>query len=202
LRPIVPLAEAAGLATLVRAPGSAAHLISRPLDLGATGIVVPMVESSEQARAAAAAARYPPAGRRGVGVVDLAEGETLGAALERIAARTVVAVQIETVAGLEQVEAIAAVPGVDLLLVGGVDLTVSLGIPGDIEHGRYTDALRTIAGACARHGKVAGTMVLDPTSSPALVELGYGCLVYGNDLLAYERGLRAGIERIRALASR
>jgi hypothetical protein len=109
----------------------------------------PMVDTPNEAKEIVAAAKYPPAGKRGFAVlyVDEHEGDVEGY-MRRANEEVAVVVMIETATGLENVEAIAQVPGVDVLWVGHYDLTASLGIPGDFENPTYIEALESIVKAC------------------------------------------------------
>lgn len=122
---LVRTLESAGVAVLVRVARNAPELIGRALDAGADGVVVPLVESADQAREAVAATRYPPTGARSFGPLRSA---ALGATDPATAdADIVLAVMIETIAGRDHAHEIAAVPGVDAVLVGPVDLALSAG---------------------------------------------------------------------------
>jgi 2-dehydro-3-deoxyglucarate aldolase/4-hydroxy-2-oxoheptanedioate aldolase len=197
----VALAGGRGLdvVPLVRVATLDRHAIGGALDAGARGVVVPMIGSVAEAEAAVAWARYPPAGRRGFGLLLADEHEDdvagyLAAANGEIA----VAVQIETAAGLDAVEAIAAVDGVDVLWVGQYDLTASLGIPGDFSHPRFEAALERVVAACRRHGKAAAMSSDSAAELTALAGRGFRCLAYGHDVVVYARALQSGIAEVRA----
>lgn len=121
------------LVPMVRVPRNEYHFIARALDLGALGVMVPMVSTVAEAAHVVACTRYPPAGRRGAAfgfAHDDYQGGEVTAKIAALHARTLVITQIETKEGLGNVDAIAAVPGVDALWVGHFDLTNFLGIPG------------------------------------------------------------------------
>ena len=126
IRLLLATTRAAEVIPMVRVPASDDHLLARPLDLGALGIMVPMVETADQAQQIAAAVRYPPVGRRGAafGVAhdDYAGGD-LTAKMASANAELFLIAQIETAAGLANVEAIAATAGIDCLWIGHFDLT-------------------------------------------------------------------------------
>jgi len=148
----------------VRVPATDYHFIAHALDAGATGIMVPMVETAEQAEFIVSCTRYPPAGRRGAAFGFAHDDYTGGDVAAKIAAadaRTLVMALIETERGAANVEAIAAVPGIDVLWLGHFDLTSFMGIPGQFTHPRYLAAVDAIVAAARRHGKAAG--VLAPT---------------------------------------
>lgn len=209
LRTLLAASRAADCVPMVRVPAAQGHFISRVLDLGAMGIMVPMVESEEQARTIADAARYPPQGRRGtcfgIGHDDYRDGD-IAETMRSANAEVLVIAQIETVKGLEAADRIAALAGIDVLWVGHFDLTTSMGIPGQFDHPRYRDALRAVVAACERHGKGAGFMVASPEQAAEYAALGFRVLMYWADLWIYRAALKAGVgaarERVQGLPRR
>ena len=189
------------LVPLVRVPATEYHFVARVLDAGAMGVMVPMVESAEQAARIVSFTRYPPEGRRGAafGVaphddfVAAAVADTMAAAHER----TLVICLVETEAGIENVDAIAAVHGVDVVWLGHFDLTNFLGIPAQFEHQRYKDAVDALVAACNRHGKAAGFMAADDRWALDYRARGFRCLAYGVDVLLLQRALAEGIARLK-----
>lgn len=124
---LLATAHAAGLATLVRPWGEDAGLIGKALDMGASGVMVPHVDSAERARAVVAQSRYAPPGSRGL--CPLTKYDSLREPLRSLNDATYVVVQIEGRAAIERIGAIAAVPGIDAVFVGPYDLAMSLGVP-------------------------------------------------------------------------
>lgn len=184
-----------GVAPMVRVPRGEYHFLARALDVGAQGVMIPMVESEAQARAIAEATRYPPAGRRGAAFGFAHDDYTSGAPLDKMKAadaRNVVIAQIETERGLESVEAIAAVPGIDVLWLGHFDLTNFLGIPGAFDHPRFESAMRRIVQAARAHKKGLGFMASDEAWVGRMKAQGFNMLATGTDqglLLAATRKL-------------
>ncbi len=137
--------------------------IARFLDAGVGGIVVPMVNCAEQARAAVDAAKYPPEGRRGFGYN---RANNYGVDFDDYAANAngsiAVIVQIEHIEGVENIDQILDVEGIDGVFVGPYDLTGSMGIVGQMDHPRMADALRRIITACREHNVPAGLHVVQP----------------------------------------
>ncbi len=161
LSDLFAVARAAGLVGMVRVPELSRSAVSRILDCGAQGIMVPMVESVEQAQALAAWAKFAPLGQRGLGSAgghtDYASvGARVPAFMERANRETLTIAQIETAAGVEQAARIAAVEGLDALLIGPNDLAVSLGRPGDTLGGEVGKAIERVAAAARSRGKVLG----------------------------------------------
>jgi 2-keto-3-deoxy-L-rhamnonate aldolase RhmA len=106
--------------------------------------------------------------------------------------------QIETAAGVEHVDEIAALDGIDVLWIGHFDLTNSLGIPGDFEHPDYLGAVERVLEGCRKHGKAAGFMVGSPEEGQAKLAQGFRCLAYWGDLWIYQSALRRGLDQIRS----
>ena len=153
IRPLLAAGGAQDLEMLVRVQGSARHLISPALDLGARGVMVPMVDDAIEAERVVQAARFAPDGSRGFGLLypDQLEGG-VDAAMRAADEATLVILQIETEAGLDHVEEIAATPGVDVLWVGQFDLSIALGVPGAFDDARVTQAEDRVLAACAAAG--------------------------------------------------
>ncbi len=200
IRALLAAARGVEVVPMVRVPATQYHFIARVLDMGAMGIMVPMVESEEQARQLVRFAKYPPLGRRGTafGVAhdDYRDGDLL-AKIRSANQEQLLIAQIETVAGMENLERIAAVDGIDVLWVGHFDLTTSMGIPGEFTHPRYREAIQQILEACRRHGKAPGFMVASGDEGRALLAQGFRCLAYWGDLWLYKQALRQGISALR-----
>ena len=144
---------------LVRLGSHDAYIANRLLDAGALGVIAPHVESADEARAIVAACRFAPHGARSVSHhYPHFSYRSIDAASARAAlnAATTVAVMLESPQAIEQAEAIAAVPGVDIVHVGAVDLCDALGIPNRIDDPRVMECFERVIDACRRHGKVAG----------------------------------------------
>jgi len=181
-----------GPAPFVRVGNVDQYLIKQALDSGAQGVLVPLVSSEAQARAAVSFAKYPPAGVRGIAAAPASRyGVNLAKYLRSANAETLVGVQIETVEALEHLDAIAAVDGVDLLFVGPQDLTLNLGLLDDRKHPKVREAMGRVADACRRHGKVAGTLVVDPEERRTAVELGYRFISLASDIRLLLNGARS-----------
>jgi 2-dehydro-3-deoxyglucarate aldolase/4-hydroxy-2-oxoheptanedioate aldolase len=192
--PIVPM---------VRVPATEYHFIARLLDAGAMGIMVPMVETPEQAARIVACTRYPPSGVRGAafGVAahdDYVGGASVAATIAAAHERTLVICLVETVKGIENVDAIAAVPDVDVCWLGHFDLTNFMGIPGQFDHPRYLGAVDDLVAACSRHGKAAGIMAIDEKWARAYRRKGFRIVAYGLDVTLLRSALASGLAALRA----
>ncbi len=143
-----------------------------------------------------ASAKYPPVGRRGAAFGVAHDDYGGGDIVERIRtanSETHLIAQIETAAGVENAEAIAAVDGIDVLWIGHFDLTNSLGIPGQFDHPRFKAALDTVLAACRKHNKVPGFMAGGIDDGKALLDQGFRMLAYGGDLWLYQNAVRDGV---------
>ena len=170
---------------MVRVPKGEYAWLARALDLGARGVMIPMVESADQARSIVQACRYPPVGRRGAGF-GFAQCDYLGGDVGqkvRIAnERTMVVAQIETERGLAAVEEIAAVDGIDVLWVGHFDLSNFMGMPAQFDNPTFLQAMQHVADVARRHGKAAGFMATDPAWVDRAKAMGYTMLAVGTDV--------------------
>jgi 2-dehydro-3-deoxyglucarate aldolase/4-hydroxy-2-oxoheptanedioate aldolase len=194
--------RAADLVPLVRVPATQYHLLSGPLDTGAMGLMVPMVETGDQAQMIVRSAKYPPEGARGTAFSlahdDFAEGGDIVETMRSANAETLLIAQIETATGVEHADAIAAVDGIDVLWIGHFDLTASLGIPGQFSHQDYLRAVDRVLAACARHGKAPGIMAADVETARAHLEQGFRAIAYSRDALLFAHALRDGLAAIRS----
>ena len=192
--------EAGGDAMPLVRPQSGERIrIGRALDLGAAGIMVPRLDSADQAREAVTFLRYPPAGIRGV--ATRARGAGLGAVshadVQRLNDRVLGIIQIESVGGLRDADAIAAIDGVDVLFVGPADLSHSLGIPGRFDSPEYQSALEQVVAACRAHGKAAGILVYDTAVVPRHLELGFTFVGIGADAAFVADGAKRFLTEVR-----
>ena len=172
---------------MVRVPSNTPEYISRVLDGGALGVIAPHIGSAEQARAVVKAAKFPPLGERGAGgglphlqyrSFPIAEAN---AALNDA---TMVIVQFESADAVDQADEIAAVEGVDMVLIGVNDMLASLGLAGQYEHGKVRDAYARTIAACRKHGKHVGVGGLStrPKLAAEFVRLGARLVSTGTDI--------------------
>ena len=195
LAAMVAILGPAGPTPLVRVGNVDQYLVKQALDAGARGVLVPLVSTEAQARAAVAFAKYPPEGVRGAAAAAGSRyGRDLPEYLRSANAETLVGVQIETKESLDNLEAIAGVPGLDLLFVGPQDLALSLGLAGDRKNPKLRSAMRTVVDACERFGKIPGTLAADREEKAAVSELGFRFVSLASDvrfLLDGAAGFRA-----------
>jgi 2-keto-3-deoxy-L-rhamnonate aldolase RhmA len=184
LKPQFALCRALGVTPLVRVPATEYHFVARALDCGAMGVMVPLVDTAEQAQRIVSFTRYPPKGRRGAAFGFAHDDYQGGDVVEKMRAiheRTLVICMIETRSGLDNVEAIAAVDGVDVLWLGHFDLTNFLGIPGQFSHPQYREAVKRIVAAAHKNGKSAGYMAASVELGREYLAAGYRMIATGTD---------------------
>ncbi len=184
---------------LVRVPANQYHFVSRVLDMGALGVMVPMVESAEQARDIVRWTRYPPQGRRGAVLGGAHDDYSGGDARTKLAAaneRCFVMLQVETEVGVQNVEAIAAVEGVDSIYIGFLDLSNFLGVPGNLRDARYLAAVDRIAAAASANRKVLGTLAPSVEFAREYLARGFRMICFGTDAGLMQAALS---ERLRAM---
>ena len=201
IRTLIATTRSAEIVPMVRVSATQYHLLSRPLDAGAMGLMVPMVETDAQARLIVESAKYPPLGRRGAGFSlahdDYAGGD-VAAKMASANEEGFLIAQIETALGVENVEAIAAIEGIDCLWIGHFDLTLSLGIPAQFDHPRFHAAVDRVLDACAKHGKTPGIMGGTVEASIEWIDRGFRAIAYSGDLWIYQAALADGIARLNA----
>jgi 2-dehydro-3-deoxyglucarate aldolase/4-hydroxy-2-oxoheptanedioate aldolase len=199
IRMLMATSRLADLVPMVRVPALQYHFIARVLDLGAMGVVVPLVADAAQARSIAESAKYPPAGRRGLAFAiahdDYRVGD-LAVGMQQANDEILVIAQIETAGAVENVEAIADVEGIDALWIGQYDLTASLGIPGRFDHPDFHGATRRVVAACRRSGKIAVLSSGDVETLRGGPADGYRMLVYLADVWIYQEALRRGLAAV------
>ncbi len=192
--------EAADLPAIVRVPSNEYHHIARTLDVGAEGIMVPMVGTAAEARHIVQSMKYTPRGNRGVALQVAHDRYRPGVVTEKLAdanLRTTLFCQIETAEGVENAEAIAEVPGVDCLWVGHFDLSASLGVPGQFESKKFLDAINRIVHAARRHGKSLGRLVPNIETGADYYRRGFSFICYSGDVWVLHDALAAAVGKLR-----
>lgn len=176
------------IACLVRVPGHDETPVKQALDLGADGIIVPQINTAEQAREAVAMARYAPLGRRGVGLARAhGYGRRFGEYLESANDEITVVVQAEHIEAVANIDEIAAVEGVDAVLVGPFDLSASLGKTGQLDDPEVVSAIAAVTAACLSAGKPLGIFGVDAAAVRAHRDAGYTLIAAGIDTLLLGR---------------
>ncbi len=192
--------DACGVVPLVRVTSNNPDSIKRAMDAGAAGVIVPMVNSTEDARRAVASVKYPPLGKRGVG---LARANDYGMAFDQYKKEnnknSLVIIQIEHVDALDEIEEIFSVPGVDAYMVGPYDLSGSLGHPGEFSHPLMKKALTQIRQAGKKMKVPAGFHIVhpDPKAVSQRLREGFSFIAYGVDMIFLATSARDGLKQIK-----
>lgn len=196
--------SATTIAPFVRVAEIAYHLLARTMDSGALGVMVPNVKNADEARAIVDAVKYAPLGKRGIGLGGALTGyrgvnpaEFLTYSNEN----TTVICQIESVEGIENLEAIATTPGVDVLWVGHFDLTQSMGIPGQFHDRRFIDNLKRVVEACNRHNIGAGIQPGSIEQAREWLETGFNVISYSTEMAVYLTAMTQAVQQVRSLAT-
>jgi 4-hydroxy-2-oxoheptanedioate aldolase len=177
-------------------------LVKQVLDLGVSGIMVPYVQNADEARRAVAAMRYPPAGIRGVAVMNRACGFGPGfdEYFKTASSNLVTILQIENAEAIKNIDEIAAVDGADVLFIGPMDLSVGLGIPQQWTHPDLRAALKKVVNACRRAGKTAGMILMNEDQIEQALADGFTMLSYSSDSAVVVKGLKSVANSFRKYA--
>ena len=172
---IIAAAQAGGVVCLPRVASHNGEQIKRLLDSGADGVIVPNVSTRAQVEQLIAWCKYPPLGARSYGI---ARAQGYGMAFDTYVSqwneRSTLLIQIESVAGVEAIDALLGFEAVDGVMIGPYDISGSMGIPGQLEHPRVAEACGRVIEACQRHRKACGTQVIEPTEASVVAALGTG----------------------------
>jgi 2-keto-3-deoxy-L-rhamnonate aldolase RhmA len=192
--------EAAGVAVIVRVPALEPDMLARACDMGAEGLIAPMISTAEQAKAMVEAIKYYPQGKRGVGLGlahDNYRVAPVGQALSAANDRTTIFCLIETAEGARNADAIAATADVDGLWVGHFDLSVSLGIPGQFEHPDFRKAMEGIIAAAKKYDLALGRLVPNVEQGIGFYKQGFDFCCYSGDVWLLRDALAAAVQDIR-----
>jgi 4-hydroxy-2-oxoheptanedioate aldolase len=188
-------AEGRGLVPFTRVPANETWLISKSLDAGAQGVIVPLVNTRAEAAAAVAACRYPPKGIRSYGPI---RSSVISAArdMETLGDAVLCFVMVETREALNNIEDIASTPGLDGIYIGPADLALGLGLPPDLDktEPEHVAAVEKIRAACARHGIVAGIQCASGKFGRDYAERGFGLITIAKDSALLQAGARKEIQ--------
>ena len=162
---ICRISNMVGLCPIVRVADLQYSLVARALDCGAQGIIFPRVESPELLERAASWTRFPPVGVRGYGLMAVHtdyEALSFNQVIEHVNANTLVVLQIETRRAVEAREELLAVAGIDAVMMGPADLSISLGVPGEFQHPKMVEAMEAVRDTCNRRAIAPGTQTRTP----------------------------------------
>jgi 2-keto-3-deoxy-L-rhamnonate aldolase RhmA len=198
------LCRGLGLVPLARVPACEYTYIARALDAGAMGIMVPMVKTAAEAEFIVSCTRYPPTGRRGAAfgfAHDDYEGGDVAEKIRLANERTLTICLIETPEAIDNIDAIAAVPGVDVLWLGHFDLTNFMGIPAQFEHPLYLKAVDKMVAAAKKHNKILASMTASEAWSRDYWAKGFRLFAAGVDVHLMQSALRASLQPLHELAA-
>jgi len=198
---LIRVARAIDFPIFFRISRTVGQMLSRLLDIGATGLIVPHIETAVQAQEVVDWAKYPPVGKRGrAGGVGLEDYERwpLPEALERHDAYTMVAVQIESKLGVDNCNEIFAVEGVEACFVGPADLSLSLGLPGQREHPDVVAAIHTVFAAAQANGVAPGIHMGDADQLRYWMAQGGLFMAYSSDISMITQASTQALAQLRA----
>lgn len=194
-------AHDAGISPIARVPSGDHALACRLLDGGSLGIVMPHVDSAEEARALVSACRYPPLGKRSLaGSLPQIGFKSMNAAeaMRQVDCLVALFPMIESLQGASSCDAIASTAGISGLLIGAGDLAIDLGVPGDVAHARVLEVIQDCIKACRTHGKWVGIGgIADMAVLKRYVDMGLDFALVGNDLAILMAGVSSRITELR-----
>jgi len=192
--------KAAGIVPMVRVPDLRMAPLSRVLDLGAMGVMIPRVETRAEMEDCVAALKYPPVGRRGVALgVAHDSYRAQGPSYFPQANEDVMVIAIlETVKAYENLHPIISVPGLDVAWMGHYDLTTSMGIPAQFDHPRFLDAMDSLVSVSKRYGVAAGFLPPTPAETIRWIKKGFRAISMGSDIGIFVNGLKNFKETVEA----
>jgi 2-keto-3-deoxy-L-rhamnonate aldolase RhmA len=192
--------EAADLPAIVRVPSREYHHIARAMDMGAEGLMLPMVGNVDEVRHIVNSMKYHPAGKRGVALQVAHDRYRPGTVADKFLAanqRTTLFCQIETEEGVKNADKMAAIEGVDCLWVGHFDLSVSLGIPGQFDHPDFKKAIEATIAATRKHNKALGRLVPSVEQGIDIYGQGFDFICYSGDVWVLHNALAEAVTKLR-----
>lgn len=182
---IIAASQAAGAACLPRVASHNGEQVRRLLDSGADGVIVPMVSTVAQVEEIVGWTKYTPVGRRSFGISRAqAYGDEFAGYVETWNDRSVIVIQIESVEGVQNADALLAHPAIDGVMIGPYDLSGSLGVPGQLDHPTVRDSVQQVIEIARRRGKACGTQLVEPTQEgiEAAFAVGHSFIVLASDV--------------------
>jgi 2-keto-3-deoxy-L-rhamnonate aldolase RhmA len=200
IRGLIATTRAADVIPIVRVPALHSDVIARVLDVGAMGIMAPMIETAEQAEQLVRAAKYPPEGGRGAAFGIAHDNYLFGDASTKMRSANregMVIPLIESVTGIANAASIAAVEGVDCLWLGSLDLSLSLGEPGTFTSPPFLAAVDQLVAAGTSHRKALGVAAGNAEDAGRWIDRGFGAISYSIDLVLFQQALAQGVSTVR-----
>ena len=192
-----------GLVPIVRPSAKEPHLLTRPLDNGAMGLLIPHVDTREEAEAVVRAVRFPPLGERGMNLQGVHTGYGRANGEEYLRStheETLLLVQIESDRGISNLDSILSVDGVDGAVIGRGDMSADLGLPGQTNHPEVAKRVEMMIAACQRHGKIPGLLVQDVASAKEWIAKGIRLVPYSNEVSMLVNAGSKAVGEIRGFA--
>jgi len=192
LAEMVASCRGSDIVPMVRVPDAGFAPLSRVLDIGARGVMVPRVETKAQAEDVVAQLRYTPLGRRGVALGIAHDLYRAGGpeAFAQANEDTAVILLLETVKAFENLDEIVSVPGVDVAWMGHYDLTVSMGIPAQFDHPRFLEAMDALVASCKKHNVAPGFLPPTPEATIHWIKKGFRAISLGSDIGVFLNAMR------------
>lgn len=192
LAEMVASCRGSDIVPMVRVPDAGFAPLSRVLDIGARGVMVPRVETKAQAEDVVAQLRYTPLGRRGVALGIAHDLYRAGGpeAFAQANEDTAVILLLETVKAFENLDEIVSVPGVDVAWMGHYDLTVSMGIPAQFDHPRFLEAMDALVASCKKHSVAPGFLPPTPEATIHWIKKGFRAISLGSDIGVFLNAMR------------
>jgi 2-keto-3-deoxy-L-rhamnonate aldolase RhmA len=199
---VVQMARACGISPIIRPNDNEYHLVASALDSGADGLIVPRIETVEQAQRLVSYAKYPPLGVRGCGGTAFFDYKSpnWGEGLPWLNEQTLIAPQVESVKAIENLDKILDIPGIDAIIVGPQDLSISLGVPGQHNHPTEVAAIERVIAICKAHKKPCGIVVASGELAKPWVEKGMRLVVAGGDAIMIAQLGAHNVQIVRAAA--
>jgi 2-keto-3-deoxy-L-rhamnonate aldolase RhmA len=192
LAEMIASCRGSNIVPITRVPDLAFAPLSRVLDIGARGVMIPRVETRAQAEEIVGQLKYAPVGRRGVALGIAHDFYRAGGAsfFSEANEDTTVILLLESAKAFENLDEIVSVPGVDVAWMGHYDLTVSMGIPAQFEHPRFLAAMDALVDSCKRHNVAPGFLPASPEAAIHWIERGFRVISLGSDIGVFLDGLR------------
>jgi 2-dehydro-3-deoxyglucarate aldolase len=200
MQTLISVIQSHNIAALVRVWKNDDVIIKHALDAGADGIIVPMVNTRQDAERAVSYAKYPPEGCRGVGLSRAQEyGKSFEKYKEWVEKSLIVIAQIEHVDGIDNIASIVKTPGIDAVIVGPYDLSGSLGCIGELENDKVVKALNKVENECLKNKITMGYHIVDtnPLKVKSFIKKGYKFIAYSADFLFLSSSIENGIYNIK-----
>jgi len=195
-------ASLSGIVPVVRPSGKTHYLVSRPLDCGALGLLIPHVDTPEEAEAIVRWAKYPPLGERGAMLLGLPAGFEKRDCQEFVNTtneETFISVQIESRKAIENIDQILSVKGIDAAVIGRGDMALDLGFPGQEMHPQVIEYYERLVDACQRHGKIPCMMVPDMETAAYWIQRGVRHVTFGTEFTILMNTYQESAEKLRGV---